>query len=251
MNDLRFAFRQLLKNPGFSAVAVLTLALGIGLNAGIFTILNAVALRPLRVQGSERLVCVFQDFSRNRGRVLRNVYDDANRASYSEYREYRDNNHVFSGLVAYAPSVPATLGVPPFVLDVGPDTRVLAFALLSSLLTGMTFGLVPALRSSRVDLSVAMKERGAESEESPRRRGLLRSGLVATQVAACMVLLLTTGLLLRGLYRAQFIDPGFKMKNVTVASFDFTGAGYSDQQVEVFQRQFMDRLSALPSVDAW
>src|SRR5437879_7911149 len=110
MNDLKFALRQLLKNPGFTAVAVLTLALGIGLNAGIFTILNAVALRPLRVQGSERLVCVFQDFSPNRGRVLRYVYDDASRASYSEYREYRDNNHVFSGLVAHAPSITATLG---------------------------------------------------------------------------------------------------------------------------------------------
>src|SRR3989441_8295654 len=107
LNDLRYALRQLLKNPGFTAVAVLTLALGIGLNAGIFTILNAVALRPLRVPGSERLVCVFQDFSRNRGSVPRNVYDDATRASYSEYREYRDNNHVFSGLVAYTPSVPA------------------------------------------------------------------------------------------------------------------------------------------------
>src|SRR5438552_1082915 len=103
-NDLRYAFRQLLKSPGFTTLAVLTLALGIGLNAGIFTILNAVALRPLRVPGSDRLVCVFQDFSRNRGRVLRNVYDDPTRASYSEYREYRDNNQVFSGLVAHAPS---------------------------------------------------------------------------------------------------------------------------------------------------
>src|SRR2546426_7654812 len=69
-------------------------------------------------------------------------------------------------------------------------------------------------------------------------------------MAACVVLLLTTGLLLRGLYRAQFIDPGFEMKNVAVASFDFTAAGYSDQQVEVFQRQFKERLSALPGVDA-
>src|SRR5438132_9222542 len=106
MNDLKFAFRQLLKNPGFTAVAVLTLALGIGLNSGIFTILNAVALRPLPVQGSERLVSVFQDLSGNQGRPIhRNVYGDPNRASYSEYRQYRDNNHVFSGLLAYAPFV--------------------------------------------------------------------------------------------------------------------------------------------------
>src|SRR5205814_1491160 len=133
---------------------------------------------------------------------------------------------------------------------VGLDTCVLTFALLCRLLTGTTCGLVPALRSSRVELSLAMEERGAESEEGPRRRGLLRSGLVATQVAACMVLLLTTGLLLRGLYRAQFIEPGFEMKNIVVASFDFSGAGYSDQRAEVFQRQLMERLAAVPGLDA-
>src|SRR6266542_340238 len=110
MNDLRFAFRQLLKNPGFTAVAALTLALGIGINAGIFTILNAAAFRPLPVQGSERLIRVFQNFVGNGGPVHRNVYGDPNRVSYSEFREYRDNNRVFSGLLAYAPSVTATLG---------------------------------------------------------------------------------------------------------------------------------------------
>ncbi len=110
LNDLRFALRQLLKDPGFTAVAVLTLALGIGINSSLFTILNAVAFRSLPIQGSESLISVFQSFAGKQEPIHRNVYGDASRASYSEYREYRDNNRVFSGLLAYAPSVTATLG---------------------------------------------------------------------------------------------------------------------------------------------
>jgi len=56
MNDLKFAFRQLLKNPGFTAVAVLTLALGIGANTAIFTVINTLLLRSLPVEKPEELV---------------------------------------------------------------------------------------------------------------------------------------------------------------------------------------------------
>ena len=93
MNDLKFAFRQLLKHPGFTAVAVLTLALGIGVNTAIFTLFNALALRPLPVKEPDRLVNVY-----------RNMLDHpgvGNHLSYPEYAEYRDLNDVFSGLAAY------------------------------------------------------------------------------------------------------------------------------------------------------
>ena len=59
MNDLTFAFRQLLKNPGFTAVAVLTLALGIGANTAIFSAVNALVLQPLPYRNPDRLVQVF------------------------------------------------------------------------------------------------------------------------------------------------------------------------------------------------
>src|SRR5258706_2045456 len=59
MNDLKFAFRQLLKNPGFTAVAVLTLALGIGANTAVFSVVNGLLLRPLPYQNSERLAIIW------------------------------------------------------------------------------------------------------------------------------------------------------------------------------------------------
>ena len=61
MNDLKFAFRQLLKNPGFTAVAVLTLALGIGANTAIFSVINGILLRPLPYRDPNRLVWLYQN----------------------------------------------------------------------------------------------------------------------------------------------------------------------------------------------
>ena len=511
LRDLRFGARALRKNAGFTAVAVLTLALGIGLNTGIFTILNGAALRLLPVPHAEEVVVISQTYRKLQGPIHRNVRENASFFSYSEYTAYRDQNHVFSGLLAYAPfvevnmggthpqhligtltscnyfdvlEVPLALGrgftdaeciagnaapvvvlsdglwcssfgadasivgkpvilnripftvigvaspgfqgsepipsqfwapvnlqssllrepdrvaddsqswlgllgrkkggisekqtradlsviagqidlrdpgritaltidtatlfsVPeerflllsmggallfavgmvlliacanvaslllargtgrrkeiavrramgasrgrlirqlltesllvallagllgslvslwfttglvrflqsnisagywPVALNISPDVHVLAYALVLTLLTGIAFGLVPALQSSRADLTLAMKGESAYSEG--RSKNLLRGALVAAQVAACMVLLLASGLLLRGLHRAQTIDPGFRMKNVAAIVFDLNAAGYDNQRAEALQRQLLQRIAALPGVNA-
>ncbi len=90
MNDLRFSFRQLLKNPGFTAVAVLTLALGIGANTAIFTVINALLLRSLPVSNPEELMQV----------VTRSGSSEANSFSYPLYKMLRDDGRSLSGLFA-------------------------------------------------------------------------------------------------------------------------------------------------------
>src|SRR5262245_10244010 len=91
MNDLRFAFRQLLKNPGFTAVSVLTLALGIGANTAIFTVINALMLRSLPVQNPEELVHI----------VTTSRSAPPNPAfSYPFYEMLRDGGRSLSGLFA-------------------------------------------------------------------------------------------------------------------------------------------------------
>ena len=92
LQDVKFGARTLLKNRGFTLAAVLTLALGIGANTSIFSLVNAVLLRPLPVHEPERLVYVFDGTRANPYNV----------SSYPDYLDYRDRNGVFSELAAYA-----------------------------------------------------------------------------------------------------------------------------------------------------
>ena len=503
--DLRYGARALAKNPGFTVVAVLAIALGIGVNTGIFSVLNGVALRLLPIPRAEQIVSVDQIFH---GKLSRNVHGEPGLFSYSEYKNYRDSNHVFTGLLAYEPFLEATLGgespkqlsgtmascnyfdvlgerpvlgrvfvdadcsasgasavvvlgddlwrsrfgadplilgksvslnrakftvigiaapgfggldpwpsefwapvtmqkalepdrnlleedntgwlaflgrmrpgvsleetradlgviagridqqypgrtttlaihratflgrpeerslvfgigavvlaavglvlliacanvanlllarasarqkeiairlsiggsrwqivrqllteslliaflggtlgsvvafwslegIAPFVLahlpqrlvwNVSPDLHVWGYSLALTALTGIVFGLAPALHATRQDLSTAIKGDGGIIGKTAAG-GMLRSTLVGLQVAVCMVLLIAAGLLMRGLYLAQTINPGFDMKGTTQAIFNLPSQGYNKEHAQEFQRELTARVAALPGVD--
>jgi macrolide transport system ATP-binding/permease protein len=133
-------------------------------------------------------------------------------------------------------------------LNAAPDTRVLAFALVLTLLTGVAFGLIPALQSSRLDLNTAMKGDGTSCASGKKGGRFLLNALVGAQVAVCMVLLLAAGLLLRGLYYAQTVDPGFEDKNVAEVYLNLRVQGYDEHRATAFIGRLLERIRALPGV---
>src|SRR5438105_2773456 len=94
VGDLRYGFRALVRNRGFTAVAVLSLALGIGANTTIFTLLNAVLLRAMPVRDEATLAAVFTVDQRTSGNLAN---------SYPNFLDYRDRQSVFSSLLLYTP----------------------------------------------------------------------------------------------------------------------------------------------------
>ena len=137
---------------------------------------------------------------------------------------------------------------PPFAVNVAPNLHVLAYALVLSLFTGFVFGLVPALRSSRPDLNSAIKGDGTSIGTSKKSGRFLLNTLVGSQVAVCMVLLLAAGLLLRGLYTAQTIDPGFEMKGVATVFLDLEKQGYDPAHATGFMQRFRELIQGIPGV---
>ena len=105
--DTRYALRTFRRNPGFAAAAMVPIALGIGINTGIFAILSNVALRPLPTPDSTALVTVHQDFQGVKGR---RVHGARSMFSIPEYETYRDTTKTLSGIMAYTMAWTFTLG---------------------------------------------------------------------------------------------------------------------------------------------
>jgi putative ABC transport system permease protein len=137
----------------------------------------------------------------------------------------------------------------PRLEHVGIDYRVLMFALAVSALTGILFGIVPALQASKLDVISALKEGGRSGEG--HRRTSARSLLLIGEVALSLTLLVGAGLLIKSFLRLQEVRPGFNPHNVLTAHVALQGPKYKDDQkcVEFF-RQLKERLEAVPGVQA-
>ena len=137
-------------------------------------------------------------------------------------------------------------GAWPLVFDPRPDWRVMLYAAALTVGTGLAFGLMPALQATG---AARLDVREAAPTERPGPRRLLQV-LVATQVAVSIVLLLSAGLLTRGLYRASTISPGLSLDNISVAAYDLRGAGYDARAAAAFQQTVLDRVARLPGARA-
>jgi len=138
----------------------------------------------------------------------------------------------------------------PRAASISIDGTVLAFTLAISLLTGVLFGLAPAVRVSRADLNAALKEAGrgaAGARAMWGHRGKLRNLLVVTELALSVILLIGAGLLIRSFSRLESVAPGFNPRNLLTFSLTMSGAKYNDPRlVLATYRQLWERLDKLP-----
>ena len=128
------------------------------------------------------------------------------------------------------------------------DWRVLGFTLLLSLLTGIVFGVAPAWRSTRLDLTPTLKDSGRGS--SAVHRSLLSRGLVVVQVALSLLLLIGAGLFVRTLLNLQRVDPGFNTQNLLLFEVQPSLVGYKDEKLRQVYQQISERLEGVPGVQA-
>jgi predicted permease len=224
----------------FAALAVLLL---------LITSANVTNLLVARALSREREVSLRAALGAGRGRLVRQLLTES----------------VVLALLASAVALPiAVVGLRNFEQamaastalatlrpDFSLDARVLGGALLLTLLAGLVSGLAPALMAMRADLNVVLKAGGRNP--SGEWRAWFRSGLVVTQVALSLVLLVSGGLFLRSLDRARQIELGFDSSRVLLATAVPNETGYEPAQRLAYFNNVRDRILALPGVEraAW
>ena len=209
---------------------------------------NVANLLLVRAAGRKREIALRAALGAGRGRIIRQLLTESVTLS------------VLGGVLGLGLGVVGirallsinTAGLPRLGEDgslVSADWRVVAFTMLISIATGILFGLVPALQSSRIDLNTALKDSVARSG-TVIRHNLARSLLVIAEVALALVLLIGSALLVRTLIELRAVDPGFDARNVLTMRMSLADQRFqSSAAVDQIMRTGTERLSALPEVE--
>jgi putative ABC transport system permease protein len=137
----------------------------------------------------------------------------------------------------------------PRLSELSLDGNVLLFAIAAAVLTGVAFGLAPAIESTRPNLNETMNDGGKGMTGGVRGRWV-RKVLLAVEVALALISLTGAGLMIRSFRRLQEVNPGFTASNVLTAELGASPLKYQDAQVASFYSQLLDRLRALPGVES-
>ena len=222
-----------------SLVAVLLVVVGFVL---LLACANVANLLLARATGRQREIAIRLAVGASRWRLVRQLLTESILLALA-------GAAVGIGCAAIAVRTLSRVEVPfpfPVVFHFGVDLRVLACTAFLSILTGVLFGLAPALRATRPGLVVVLKN---ESPKFGPMRGFgLRNALVVAQVALSLVLLAGAGLFLRSLQNASSIDLGMKPQNILLLAVDPKLHNYSTEKTRQFLSQLRDRVSALPGV---
>ncbi len=203
---------------------------------------NAANLLLAQATGRRREMAIRAALGAGRARLLRQMLIESSIVA------------VFGGSVAVLLAkwaTPALLALKPPSLpirvEIHQDWRVLSFTFATSIATAILFGIAPALRTSRTDASLVLKEEGLIGG---LRSSRLRGALVVTQIAVCLVLLISACLCLRSLVNAKSLDPGFDTRHVALAVLDPGSLGYSEAKGKIYYQQLLNRVEALPGVSS-
>jgi predicted permease len=204
---------------------------------------NAANLLLARAAGRQREMAIRASMGAGRGRVLRQLLTESVMLA------------IGGGLLGLLFAVWGTSALANFpslriprLAQAGIDLRVLAFTLGVSVLTGILFGMAPALHASRFNLFVALKEGGRASSEG-KRSARARNLLVVAQVSLAVVLLLCASLLLESMLHLTRQSPGFDPAGVMTFNLDLPDARYGKPEQSIaFFKQLLDRVRVLPGV---
>jgi macrolide transport system ATP-binding/permease protein len=236
---------RILPDARTSVIIFLTLLMSVVAIVLLIACANVANLMLARATTRRKEIAVRLALGAGRGRLIRQLLTESLLLSFSGG---------VAGLVlaiwgtrlieAFKPPVDI-----PISIDLGADWRVFVFTFLICLMTGLLFGMAPAIAATRYDLVSSLKDEGV-SGASNRGRGRLRGVLVIVQVALSLLLLISSGLFLRSLRNAGSIDPGFDAENLLSMSMDLQLQGYNKERGREFVRTVLERVRALPGVEA-